>query len=164
MMEIRNARPEDLPASLAIFNDAILNSNAVYTETPRSLEAQAEWFAQRQAQHCPVLVAAEAEAVAAFASYGPFRPWPPGYRYTVENSIFVAPGQRGRGIGGRLLPQLIERAKAGGFHAMVAAIDAENAPSLRLHSRAGFFKVAQMPEVAWKFGRWLDLVFLQKLL
>lgn len=163
-MEIRDARSEDVPAMLAIFNDAVLNTNAVYDETPRTLAAQQEWFAQRQAQHWPVLIAAEAGAVAAFASYGPFRPWPPGYRHTVENSIYVAPERRGRGIGWRLLAPLVERAKAGGFHVMIAAIDAENTASLRLHARAGFIKVAEMPEVARKFGRWLDLVLLQKLL
>jgi L-amino acid N-acyltransferase len=164
MIEIRDATTADLPAILAIFNDAVLHTNAVYDETPRTFEAQQEWFAQRTAQHLPVLVAAEAGLLAAFASYGPFRPWPPGYRWTVENSIYVAPECRGRGIGTRLLAPLIQRAKAAGFHAMVAAIDAENAPSIRLHAGAGFVKVAEMPEVAWKFGRWLDLVLLQKLL
>jgi L-amino acid N-acyltransferase len=163
MVEIRDATTEDLPAILAIYNDAVLHTNAVYDETPRTMAAQQEWFALKRTQYWPVLVAVADGELAAFASYGPFRPWP-GYRRSVENSIYVAPGRRGQGIGRRLLPPLIERAKAGGFHVMIAAIDAENAASLQLHGRMGFVKVAHMPEVAWKFGRWLDLVFLQKLL
>jgi phosphinothricin acetyltransferase len=163
MIEIRDATSDDLPAILAIYNDAVLHTTAVYDETPRSTAAQQEWFGLKTAQRWPVLVAVAAREVAAFASYGSFRPWP-GYRHTVETSIYVAPDRRGRGIGTRLLAPLIERAKAAGFHAMVAGIDAANAPSLRLHARAGFVKVAEMPEVAWKFGRWLDLVFLEKLL
>lgn len=163
MIEIRDATSDDLPAILAIYNDAVLHTTAVYDETPRSTAAQQEWFGLKTAQRWPVLVAVAAGEVAAFASYGSFRPWP-GYRHTVETSIYVAPDRRGRGIGTRLLAPLIERAKAAGFHAMVAGIDAANAPSLRLHARAGFVKVAEMPEVAWKFGRWLDLVFLEKLL
>jgi L-amino acid N-acyltransferase len=102
---IRDATTEDLPAILAIFNDSILNGNAVYAEEPRSLAAQAEWFAERQARHCPVLVAAQADAVLGFASYGPYRPWPPGYRFTAENSVFIAADQRGRGIGGLPTPK-----------------------------------------------------------
>jgi phosphinothricin acetyltransferase len=163
MIEITDATPADLPAILAIYNDAVLHTTAVYDETPRTLEAQQEWFALKTAQPWPVLVAAAAGAVAAFCSYGPFRPWP-GYRRTIESSIYVAPDRRGQGIGTRLLPALIERAKAGGFHAMIAGIDADNAASLRLHGRLGFAKVAHLPEVGWKFGRWLDLVLLEKLL
>lgn len=164
MLLLRDAEPSDLAAILAIYNDAVLNTDAVYDETPRTAEVQERWFAAKREQGLPVLVAVDDDgAVAGFASYGPFRPWP-GFRLTVENSLYVAAGRRGRGIGSRLLPALVERAAAAGFHAVVAGIDAGNAASLHLHARFGFTEVARMPEVGIKFGRWLDLVFLQRML
>ncbi|MGQ9365949.1 GNAT family N-acetyltransferase [Azospirillum sp. A39] len=165
MIDLRDAGADDLAAMLAIYNDAVVNTTAVYDETPRGEEAQARWFAAKREQGLPVLVAADADGtVCGFASYGPFRPWP-GFRHTVENSLYVAPAQRGRGIGRHLLTALIGRARAaGGLHAMVAGIDADNAVSLRLHAALGFVEVARMPEVGRKFDRWLDLVFLQLML
>lgn len=159
---IRDAGPGDLDALLTIYNDAVVNTTAVYTETPRTPDEQRAWFALKQDQGMPVLVAEDdAGRVAGFASYGPFRPWP-GFRGTVENSLYVDPARRGQGIGGRLLAALVERGRDQSFHVMVAGIDADNATSLHLHARAGFTETARMPEVGQKFGRWLTLVFLQK--
>lgn len=161
---IRDAGPGDLDAILTIYNDAVVNTTAVYTETPRTPDEQRAWFALKQDQGMPVLVAVDgAGHVAGFASYGPFRPWP-GFRGTVENSLYVDPAHRGQGIGGRLLAALVERGRDQGFHVMVAGIDADNATSLHLHARAGFAETARMPGVGQKFGRWLTLVFLQKAL
>ena len=163
MMEIRDATAGDMGDVLAIYNDAVLNTTAVYDYAPRSLAVQQEWFATKAAQGWPVLVAAEGERVVGFCSYGPFRAWP-AYHRTVECSIYVAPDRRGRGIGKRLLPALLERAQASTFHAIVAGIDATNDASLRLHARLGFEKVAHFREVGWKFERWLDVVIMQRAL
>lgn len=160
---IRDAGPDDLDAVLSIYNDAVVNTTAVYTETPRTPEEQQAWFAQKRDAGLPVLVAVDGGAVAGFASYGPFRPWP-GFRATVENSLYVDPARRGQGIGGLLLAALVERGREQGYHVMIAGIDADNAASLHLHARAGFRETARMPEVGRKFGRWLTLVFLQRAL
>ena len=160
---IRDAREADLAALLAIYNDAVLTTTAVYDYKQRSSEQQAAWFQAKCAQNLPVLVAQDGDAVIGFASYGPFRPWP-AYLHSVENSLYVAPDRRGGGIGSLLLPALIQRAADRGLHTMIAGIDATNEVSLRLHAKFGFERVAQFREVGWKFERWLDLAFLQLML
>ena len=160
---IRDAHEADLAALLAIYNDAVLTTTAVYDYKPRSTEQQAAWFQAKRAQNLPVLVAQDGDAVVGFASYGPFRPWP-AYLHSVENSLYVAPVRRGGGIGSLLLPALIQRAAGRGLHTMIAGIDAANQASLRLHAKFGFERVAQFREVGWKFERWLDLAFLQLML
>jgi phosphinothricin acetyltransferase len=160
---IRDARASDLATMLAIYNDAVLTTTAVYDYKPRSAEQQAAWFQAKRNQGLPVLVAESAAAVVGFASYGPFRPWP-AYLHSVENSLYVAADWRGRGIGSLLLPALIERATQRGLHTMIAGIDAANEASLRLHARFAFEPVARFREVGWKFERWLDLAFLQRML
>ncbi|MEW5887826.1 MAG: N-acetyltransferase family protein [Pseudomonadota bacterium] len=163
MVAIRSAREADVPAILAIYNDAILHTTAVYDYAPHTLEMRLEWFRAKQQDGFPVLVAEEAGEVVGFGALGPFRAWA-AYKYTVENSIYVAPGRRGQGIGKRLLPPLIEAARALDMHAIVAGIDAANEVSLRLHRAFGFEQVAHFRQVGYKFGRWLDLVFMQRLL
>jgi L-amino acid N-acyltransferase len=160
---IRDARESDLAALLAIYNDAVITTTAVYDYKPRSAEQQATWFQSKRDQGLPVLVAETAGAVVGFASYGPFRPWP-AYLHSVENSLYVAADWRGRGIGSLLLPALIERAAHRGLHTMIAGIDAANQASLRLHAKFAFEPVARFREVGWKFERWLDLTFLQRML
>jgi phosphinothricin acetyltransferase len=162
-MRIRDATPADLPAMLAIYNEVIATTTAIYDYTPRTIEAHQAWCETKRAQDWPVLVADHDGAVAGYGSYGPFRPWP-AYLHSVENSIYVAAEHRGRGIGSVLLPAIIAHAARRGFHTMIAGIDAANAASLRLHDKFGFRKVAQFHEVGWKFDRWLDLVFLQLML
>lgn len=163
MIEVRDAAPADLQAMLAIYNDAVVNSTAVYDYAPRTLEVQAAWLEIKRKEQNPVLVAVAAGVVIGFASYGPFRPWP-AYQHTVENAIYLAPGHRGRGLGPQLLRPLIAIAQQRGYHAMVAAIDAANEPSLRLHRKLGFEEVGHFRQVGWKFERWLDLIFLERLL
>jgi len=160
---IRDAREADLAAMLAIYNDAVLTTTAVYDYTPRSAEQQAAWFQAKREQSLPVLVAEDGGSIVGFASYGPFRPWP-AYLHSVENSLYVAPDQRGRGIGSLLLPTLIRRAADRALHTTIAGIDATNEASLRLHAKFGFERVALFREVGWKFERWLDLAFLQLML
>ncbi len=162
-LRIRDATPADLPAMLAIYNEVIANTTAIYAYEPRSLDALAAWLEAKRVDNWPVLVAEDDDVLAGYGSYGAFRPWP-AYLHTVENSIYVAAGRRGGGIGSTLLPALVASATARGFHTMLAGIDAANDGSLRLHAKFGFRRVAQFHEVGWKFDRWLDLVFLQRML
>ena len=162
-MLIREAREGDLEAILAITNDAILHTTAIWSLTPTTLEARRSWLEERRRQGYPVLVAAEGEEVLGFASYGDFRPWE-GYRHTVEHSLYVERQCRGRGIGKALLARLIALAGEAGKHVMVAGIAGENEVSLRLHLALGFREAGRLHEVGCKFERWLDLVFLERLL
>ncbi len=161
-MLIRDATAEDVPGILAIYNEVIATSTAVYIDDPVSLADRQTWFNARCADGYPVLVAAEGGEVLGYASYGTFRgPWP-GFRYSVEHSVHIRNDQRGKGIGGALMPPLIARAAAQGKHVMIGAIDADNAGSIRFHERFGFVTSGHMPEVGFKFGRWLDLVWMQR--
>jgi phosphinothricin acetyltransferase len=117
----------------------------------------------RQARAFPVLVATLDGTVQGFASYGDFRAWE-GYLHTVEHSLYVDPVAQGHGLGRALLETLVAHATAQGKHVMVGGIEAENARSLELHRRAGFQEVGRLNEVGRKFGRWLDLIFVQKML
>jgi L-amino acid N-acyltransferase len=160
---IRPAGIDDLEAMLAIYNDAIVNTTAVYDYQPRAADAQRQWFETKQAQRLPVLVAAESATIIGFGSFGPFRPWP-AYQYTVENSLYVDSAFRRKGAGTALLASLVAAAQTAGYHAMVAGIDATNEASLALHRKAGFEPVGHFREVGWKFERWLDLVFMERML
>jgi len=157
---VRDALEADLPAVLAIYNDVLLTSTAIYMDQPTTLEERRAWWQGRVAAGYPVLVAADDSGVTGFASFGDFRPRP-GYRFTVEHSVYVRTDRRGHGIGRALMVALVARAAAMGKHVMVGGVDAENHASLRFHERLGFERVAHFREVGFKFGRWLDLVFLQ---
>lgn len=163
MIRIRDARMDDAEAIRAIYNDAVLNTTAVFDYAAREPQAQLDWLRLKAEQKLPVLVATENDTVLGYCSYGPFRPWP-AYLYTVENAIYVAPGQRGKGIGTALLAPLLDLAKANGLRTMIAGITADNAASLRLHERLGYVEAGVIREAGWKFERWLDLVFLQRML
>jgi L-amino acid N-acyltransferase YncA len=163
MAEIRDARDDDLPGILAIYNDVLLTSTAIYREEPVTLDDRRDWWQARQAQGQPVLVAVDETGVVGFASFGDFRAWP-GYRFTVEHTVHIRSDQRGRGVGTALMHPLITRATAMGKHIMIAGVDADNDASLRFHERLGFARVAHFREVGFKFGRWLDLIFLQRTL
>ncbi len=161
MITLRDATTADLPGILFIYNDAVLNTTAIWNETPVDLANRQAWFADRQQRGYPVLVAVdEAGAVLGYASFGDWRAFE-GFRNTVEHSVYVHPEARGRGIGRLLMQALIERARQIGKHVMVAGIEANNAASVKLHQQLGFVQTALMPEVGVKFGRWLDLAFLQ---
>lgn len=162
--QIRDAQPSDLPAIRDIYNDAVLNTTAIWNEHAVDLGNRQAWFSARQHQGYPVRVIIDAEDnVLGYASFGDWRPFD-GFRHTVEHSVYVRTDQRGHGLGPLLMADLIERARACGKHVMVAAIESGNATSIRLHERAGFVTTGQMPQVGTKFGRWLDLTFMQLVL
>ena len=158
---IRNAGPGDLPAILALHNHAIRNTTSIWNETVSNLDDRRRWMTERLAAGFPVLIAEVGGRFAGYGTFGPFRPHE-GYRETVENSVYVMPEMQGQGIGRALLDALIARARAQGRHVMVAGIEAGNSASIALHAACGFTETARMPEVGRKFGRYLDLVLMQK--
>jgi phosphinothricin acetyltransferase len=158
---VRDAGEADLPAIVAIYNDVIATSTAVYRDTPSTAADRHEWWTTRVGQGYPVLVAIDDSGVIGFASFGDFRAWP-GYRFTVEHSVHVRSDRRGQGVGSALMAPLIARASVLGKHVMLGGVDAGNDASLRFHERLGFERAAHFREVGFKFGRWLDLVFLQR--
>ena len=160
-MNVRDAVEQDVSALLAIYNEVIATSTAIYMDQPTTLEERLAWWKGRVAAGYPVLVSEDESGITGFASFGDFRPRP-GYRFTVEHSVYVRADQRSRGIGNALMTPLIERAVSMRKHVMVAGVDAENERSLRFHERLGFERVAHFKEVGFKFGRWLDLVFLER--
>jgi L-amino acid N-acyltransferase len=160
---IDNASRGDLPQILAIYNEVIRNSTAVFSDeqfTPTRGEA---WFDAKRERGFPLIVARDASGIAGFGTFGEFRSWP-GYRHSVEHSVHVRADCRGQGIGRALVLDLLARAAGQGKHVMIAGIDADNAVSIGLHRSLGFTDVGHFHEVAFKFGRWLDLVFMQCIL
>lgn len=160
-IEIRDAVPADLPGILSIYNDAVANTTAIWNDSLVDLANRQAWFDLRQQQGYPILVAVDASSqVLGYASFGDWRPFD-GFRHSVENSVYVKDGQRGLGLGARLLEHLVDRARGCNKHVVVAAIESGNTSSIRLHERHGFVITGQMPQVGVKFGRWLDLTFMQ---
>ena len=163
MMTIRSAGENDLPEILDIYNDIILTTTAVYQYTPQTLDMRRAWYDTKRKDGHPVFVAESEGKIVGFSSYGPFRAWA-AYKYTVENSVYVASEQRGKGIGKLLLAPLIQAARENDLHAIIAGIDGSNAASIKLHQSFGFEQVAHFRQVGYKFGRWLDLKFMELLL
>jgi L-amino acid N-acyltransferase len=160
-ISLREARDSDLQGICDIYNDAVLNSTAIWLEQPVDLANRRSWLDDRRRRGFPVLVAGTADdRVLGYASYGDWRPFD-GFRFTVEHSLYVRSDQRGQGIGRLLLTELIQRASTAGLHVMVAAIESGNQASISLHQRMGFTESGLMPEVGRKFGRWLDLTLMQ---
>ncbi|HLZ96618.1 MAG TPA: GNAT family N-acetyltransferase [Steroidobacteraceae bacterium] len=157
---IRDAARQDLPEILAIYNEIIRNSTAVYSEVEFTPARGETWFDAKAERGFPFVVACDAGGVAGFGTFGDFRAWPC-YQYSVEHSVHVRSDRRGEGIGRALVVELIERARGANKHVMIAGIDAENAVSIGLHRNLGFRQVGHFHEVGFKFGRWLDLVFLE---
>lgn len=163
-MHIRDAALNDVAAITAIYNHAVLHTTAIWNYSVVDAQNRVDWLQQRQAQGYPVLVAVNAaDEVLGYASFGDWRPFD-GYQHTVEHSVYVKVGQQGAGIGKALMQALIQRAKALDKHVMVAAVDADNLHSIKLHQALGFQQVGLMPQVGRKFERWLDLVWLQLVL
>lgn len=162
-MEIRLAEEKDLKKILEILNYEIANSTAVYDDVDRSESFIQTWFSEKNKLGFPVFVAVDNNTVLGYGTYGKYRPHD-GFRFTVEHSIYISKENRGGGIGKLLMQELINAAKKNGFHAIIAGIDAENVKSCHFHEEFGFVEVGRLKEVGFKFDRWLDLVFMQKML
>jgi phosphinothricin acetyltransferase len=160
---IDNATRNDLPQILAIYNEVIRNSTAVYSEEEFTPARGESWFDAKMAHGFPMIVAREASGIAGFGTFGEFRAWPC-YVHSVEHSVHVRVDRRGQGVGRALVVELLARAAAMGKHVMIAGIDADNAVSIGLHRSLGFAPVGHFHEVGFKFGRWLDLVFMECML
>ncbi|KAF1045467.1 MAG: L-amino acid N-acyltransferase MnaT [Herbaspirillum frisingense] len=159
-MQIREADKADIPGVTVIYNDAVANTTAIWNETEVDEQNRQDWLAARRQSGYPVLVAVEGDTVLGYASFGDWRAFD-GYRHTVEHSVYVHKDHRGKGIGDALMQALIAKARAIGKHVMVAGIDASNNGSIRLHEKLGFDHVGHLKQVGTKFGKWLDLAFLQ---
>jgi L-amino acid N-acyltransferase len=160
---IDGATRGDLPQILAIYNEVIRNSTAVYTEEELTPAQGETWFDAKMGQGFPLIVARDASGIAGFGTFGDFRAWPC-YRHSVEHSVHVRSDRRGKGVGRALIRELLARAAASSKHVMIAGIDADNAVSIGLHRSLGFASVGHFHEVGFKFGRWLDLVFMECIL
>ena len=160
---IRDAKPDDAEAIAEIYNDAVRNTTAIWNEIEVDAQNRRNWIAERQGSGYPVLVWDQGGKAVGYASFGPFRPHD-GYHLSVEHSVYVHRDHRAGGKGAQMMEALIARARKSGFHVMIAAVDAANTGSVRLHERLGFAHVGMMPQVGKKFGRWLDLALLQLVL
>jgi L-amino acid N-acyltransferase YncA len=154
------ASRQDLAEILGIYNEVIRNSTAVYTEVELTAERGEAWFTAKRNGGFPFIVARDASGITGFGTFGEFRA-PPCYQHSVEHSVHVRCDRRGQGIGRSLVIELMSQAAAMRKHVMIAGIDADNAVSIKLHESLGFINVGHFHEVGFKFGRWLDLVFLQ---
>jgi L-amino acid N-acyltransferase len=160
-MRIRDATTADVPAILAIYNDVVANTTAIYDERPSTLEERQAWFESRRAKDFPVLVGELNGEVVGFSTFGEWRSrW--GYRHTVEHSVHVRADCRGKGFGRELIEVLFPRAAAMNVHTMIAHIDSAASASLRLHEKLGFKNVGTFREVGKMHTGWLSVVAMQK--
>ena len=162
-LNIRLAQLHDLPAISEIYNHAVLHTTASYDYEPRGMEHRLAWYELHQKQDLPVYVAEDGRSVVGWGSLSKYHDRM-GYRFTVEDSIYIAEPHRGKGVGKALLAELIEAARKRNLKAIIGAIDAQNEASIRLHARFGFQQVGHFRKVGFKFDRWLDVVYMELLL
>ena len=157
---IRHILEKDLNDILEIYNDAIINTTAVYDYTPHTLEDRRLWYKQKIEGGYPILVFEENNKVIGFATFGQFRAWQ-AYKYTIEHSVYVHKAYRKKGIGTMLLEEIIEIANKQNYATLIAGIDAVNEKSIKVHERLGFTHSGTIKKAGFKFGKWLDLAFYQ---
>jgi L-amino acid N-acyltransferase YncA len=162
-VEIRLARLRDAEAIRQIYNAEVLGSTVTFDLEPRSLEEQESWLAERSGAHVVLVAEADDNGVIGFASLSPWRQRP-AYRTSVEDSVYVHRDHRSAGVASALLGALLEVAASHGFHAVFARIVGGHDASIALHRRHGFEIVGHEREVGRKFGRWLDVVVMERLL
>lgn len=161
-MEVRRAVASDAEAIRAIYNVEVAGSTVTFDLVPRTVSEQRAWIEEHQGAH-PAVVAVEAGVVAGFGSLSPFRDRP-AYATTVEDSVYVEQSWRGRGVGRLVLKELVRLALHHGFHTVLARISGENAASIALHAGQGFQLVGVERQVGRKFGHWIDVTVMQRLL
>jgi L-amino acid N-acyltransferase YncA len=155
---------KQLPEILEIFNEAIINTTALYDYKQRTMDNMNEWYSVKQKRNYPVIGAfGEDNSLLGFATYSPFRDRP-AYKFTIEHSVYVRSDVRGKGLGTILLKEIIKKAVEQDYHVMIGGIDASNAGSVKLHEKEGFVFCGLIKQVGFKFGKWLDLVFYQLIL
>jgi len=163
-IEIRPATQTDLPAITAIYRQAVLEGTATFELIPPDLDEMTRRYETLASGGFPYLVAVLEDRVIGYAYAGPYRPRP-AYRFTVENSVYLAPASHRRGIGAALLQQLLAESEARGYRQMIAVIgDSANAGSIGVHRKCGFQMIGTHANVGFKFGRWLDTVMMQRAL
>jgi phosphinothricin acetyltransferase len=160
---VRRALRSDVPGILEIYNDAVIHTTASYDYEPRTLEHRLAWFDDHLANDYAIFVAECAQRIIGWSALNRYHDRM-GYRFTAENSIYVAADARGQGTGKLLMPPLIDAARNRSLHAILAAIDGTNEASIRLHRAFGFETVGLFKQVGHKFGRWLDVVYMELLL
>jgi Sortase and related acyltransferases len=159
--QIKPCTEKQLPEILDIFNDAILNSTALYDYKIRTMEMMNAWYADKQKRNYPIVGAFdENDSLLGFSTYGQFRVQP-AYKYTLEHSVYVHPNMRGFGLGKILLREIIKKAEEQDYHVIVGAIDASNVVSRQLHEKEGFEFCGFIKQSGYKFGKWLDLALYQ---
>lgn len=161
-MQVRLATQDDGEAIRTIYNAEVTGSTVTFDLVPRSPEQQRLWLENHAGAH-PAIVAVEGDTVAGFGSLSPYRDRP-AYSTTVEDSVYVHPDHRGQGVGRLLLEELVRLGTAHGFHSMMARIVGGHEVSIALHRACGFELVGIEREVGRKFGRWLDVALMQRLL
>lgn len=159
--QLKPCTEAQLPEILAIFNDAILNSTALYEYKVRTFKRMNAWYADKIKGDYPLVGAfAHDGELLGFSTYGMFRVQP-AYKYTVEHSVYVRSDMRGHGLGKVLLREIVKRAQEQNYHSLIGVIDADNTVSLKLHENEGFVLTGVLKEAGYKFGRWLDAAFYQ---
>jgi phosphinothricin acetyltransferase len=163
MIEIEEAKESHLEGILEILNHEIATGTSVYDYDKKSSADIQDWFELKKKEDFPIFVAIENGIVISYASYGFFRPRK-GYQISVEHSIYTHPEHRGKGTGKLLMRHLIDSVQKRGFEHMIAVIDGSNHKSIRFHKKFGFIEAGRLERVAFKFGKHLDAVFMQRTL
>jgi L-amino acid N-acyltransferase len=163
MPEIRIATYDDVSVILDIYNDAVLHSTATFDTTPQTLEERQQWFHEHNPASFPVVCLVNGDDILGWGSLSPFRPRY-AYRFSVEFSIYLATEHCGKGYGRQMLTYLITQAQEIGYHSLIGCIESSNIPSLELAYALGFTNAGELTEVGYKFDRWLNVTFVQKML
>ena len=157
---IRVAEEKDLIGILEIYNDAILNTTAIYSYNAQTLNERIDWYNKKVEDGYPVLVFEENNLILGFATFGPFRAWP-AYKYSIEHSVYVHKDSRNKGIGIKLTQEIIKIATEREYATLIAGIDAVNEASIKMHEKLEFTCSGIIKKAGYKFGKWLDLAFYQ---
>ena len=162
-VNIRPVEIDDAAAIADIYNPEVLTSTVTFDLVPRTVEEQRAWIVEHSGPYAAVVAVDDDGAVVGFASLSPYRPRP-AYATTVESSVYVRADRQGDGVGRALMERLVEVAGAHGFHSMIARIVGGHEASIALHENVGFTVVGTETEVGRKFGKWLDVVVMQRML
>lgn len=162
MLKIRDAVIEDIPSMMEIYNDAVRNMNVTFDLKEKTLQDREKWF-QKYDQNYPLIVAEKEGQVVGYCGLNQFRERE-GYAYTTELTIYISRHHRGNGIGSSLMKEILHQGKERGFHTVISGISNENRPSMKLHEKFGFQLIGVLREVGYKFGKWHDVHYYQRML